>query len=61
MDINTLRSVSTVMSFFIFIGLIWWAFRPANAAQFQEASMLPFALDEMPVGDTQTSAEGQQR
>jgi len=46
MDINTLRSIATVICFALFLGIIWWAYRGKNRAAFDEAAMLPFALDE---------------
>ena len=30
---NELRSVVTVISFFTFIGIIWWAWRPGSKQQ----------------------------
>lgn len=44
-DINTLRSLATVVSFITFIGIIAWAFSRRNAADFEEAANLPFEQD----------------
>jgi cytochrome c oxidase cbb3-type subunit IV len=44
-DINTLRSVATVVSFITFIGILVWAYSRRNAADFEEASKLPFEQD----------------
>lgn len=44
-DINTLRSIATVLSFITFIGILVWAYSRRNAADFEEASMLPFEQD----------------
>ncbi len=41
-DINTLRSIATVVSFITFIGILVWAYSRRNAADFEEASKLPF-------------------
>lgn len=42
MDINTLRSVATVVSFVTFIGIVWWAWSNRRSADFTEAANLPF-------------------
>jgi cytochrome c oxidase cbb3-type subunit IV len=44
-EINTLRSVATVVSFITFIGILVWAYSRRNAADFEEASKLPFEQD----------------
>lgn len=44
-DINTLRSIATVVSFITFIGILVWAYSRRNAADFEEASKLPFEQD----------------
>jgi cytochrome c oxidase cbb3-type subunit IV len=44
-DINTLRSIATVVSFITFIGILLWAYSRRNAADFEEASKLPFEQD----------------
>ncbi len=61
MDINTLRSIATVVCLAIFLGVVWWAFRSSNAERFREASMLPFALDEDAVDESGASRTGQER
>jgi cytochrome c oxidase cbb3-type subunit 4 len=43
MDINDLRSISTVISLFTFVGIIWWAYARGNKGRFDEAANLPFA------------------
>jgi len=45
LDINTLRSLATVVSFVTFIGIIVWAYSRRNAADFEEAANLPFEQD----------------
>ncbi|HCY15129.1 MAG: CcoQ/FixQ family Cbb3-type cytochrome c oxidase assembly chaperone [Pseudomonadota bacterium] len=42
MDVNTLRSIATVASFITFIGIVLWAWSKRNAADFEQAAMLPF-------------------
>jgi cytochrome c oxidase cbb3-type subunit 4 len=44
-DINTLRSLVTVVSLVSFIGLIVWVFSRKNSAAFEEAANLPFEQD----------------
>jgi cytochrome c oxidase cbb3-type subunit IV len=44
-DINTLRSVVTVISLLTFIGIVWWAWSKRRSADFQEAANLPFEQD----------------
>jgi len=45
LDINTLRSLATVVSFITFIGIIVWAYSRRNAADFEKAANLPFEQD----------------
>ncbi len=45
LDINTLRSVVTVVSFVTFIGIMMWAYSRRNAADFETAANLPFDQD----------------
>jgi cytochrome c oxidase cbb3-type subunit 4 len=45
MDINTLRIVTTVISFVAFVGIIGWALDRRKTRQFEEAAMLPLKDD----------------
>jgi len=45
LDINTLRSLATVVSFLTFIGIVGWAYSRRNAADFETAANLPFEQD----------------
>ena len=45
MDINTLRSIVTVVTFIVFIGIVVWAWSSRNATSFDEAAQLPFKQD----------------
>ena len=47
MDINTLRTVITVIAFAVFIGIIIWAWSSRNKARFESAANLPFADEEL--------------
>ncbi len=44
-DVNTLRSLVTVVSFLTFIGIIAWAYSRKNSADFEQAANLPFEQD----------------
>lgn len=44
-DINTLRSLATVVSFVVFIGIVLWAWSKRRAADFSDAAKLPFEQD----------------
>ncbi len=46
MDINTLRSIITVVAFVAFIGIVLWAYSARSKAAFERAAMLPFDEDE---------------
>lgn len=45
MDVNILRSVVTVVSFIVFIGIVAWAWSRRNAVRFEEAAQTPFLQD----------------
>jgi cytochrome c oxidase cbb3-type subunit 4 len=45
MDIDTLRIISTVASFAVFIGILVWVWRHRKTGEFSEAAMLPFKDD----------------
>ena len=45
MDINTLRSIATVVGLITFIGILAWAYSRKNRADFDEAAKLPFGQD----------------
>lgn len=42
MDINDLRSISTLLLFVSFLVIVAWAWSARNRASFDEASSLPF-------------------
>jgi cytochrome c oxidase cbb3-type subunit 4 len=44
-DINTLRSLATVVSFVVFIGIMVWAWSKRRSDDFAEAANLPFEQD----------------
>lgn len=59
MDLNTLRSLVTLISFLVFIGIVLWAMSGSNRERFREASMLPFADDELAaaIGDQHVTSK----
>jgi cytochrome c oxidase cbb3-type subunit 4 len=46
MDINDMRSAVTVVSFLVFIGIIWWAYSDRRQASYDEAARIPLDDDE---------------
>ncbi|MEK7435541.1 MAG: cbb3-type cytochrome c oxidase subunit 3 [Pseudomonadota bacterium] len=50
MDINTLRSIVTVLAFAAFIGIVLWAYSDRSKAGFDQAARLPFEEDEDGIG-----------
>lgn len=45
LDLNTLRSAVTLLSFIAFAGIVYWACDGKNLPRFNEAANLPFADD----------------
>ena len=58
MDINLLRSIVTVATFLVFIGIVVWAWSSRNAKGFDEAAKLPFKQDDLPA---QKTGQGRQK
>jgi cytochrome c oxidase cbb3-type subunit 4 len=46
MDVNTLRSVVTVATFVLFLGIVVWTLSKRRTADFEEAANLPFGQDD---------------
>ncbi len=44
-DINILRGIVTLVSFAVFIGIVWWAWSKRRSEDFSEAANLPFQQD----------------
>jgi cytochrome c oxidase cbb3-type subunit IV len=42
MDVNDFRSIVTVLSLVVFLGIVVWAWSKRNKASFDEAAQLPF-------------------
>ncbi|RRS01005.1 cbb3-type cytochrome c oxidase subunit 3 [Aquabacterium soli] len=45
MELGTLRSLVTVISMAVFVGIVWWAYSRRNKADFDEAARLPLSDD----------------
>ncbi len=45
MDVITLRSIFTVACLCVFVGIVVWAYRRGNKAQFEEAARLSLKDD----------------
>lgn len=56
MDINTIRSLITVLSLAAFLGIVFWAWSPKRKPAFDEAANLPFADDDVPARQPDTGA-----
>jgi cbb3-type cytochrome oxidase subunit 3 len=41
MDVTLLREAVTVVSFAVFMGIVWYAARPGNRTYFDRAAQLP--------------------
>jgi cytochrome c oxidase cbb3-type subunit 4 len=54
-DLNLWRSVVTVASLVLFLGLVFWTWSRHRAAVFDEAAQLPFAADDVPAPATTPS------
>ena len=46
MDVNTLRSAVTVITFILFIGIVMWSLSKRRNAEFEEPAKLPFGQDD---------------
>lgn len=45
MDAGLFGSITTVLFFVLFIGIVWWAFHRENKEKFEDAAKLPFQED----------------
>lgn len=60
MDINDLRSLTTVLMLAIFVGIVWWAYSAKSKAAFEEAGRLPLDDDELDVVQREQRGAGHQ-
>ncbi|MCX7171298.1 MAG: CcoQ/FixQ family Cbb3-type cytochrome c oxidase assembly chaperone [Proteobacteria bacterium] len=56
MDINDLRALFTVVTFAVFIAIVWWAYSGKRKQAFEEAALLPITDDE-PVETAKPTAD----
>jgi len=52
MDTNDLRALFTMVTFVMFICILWWAFSGKRKQAFDEAALLPFTDEEPEAGNT---------
>lgn len=57
MDLTTLRSAVTLLSFLVFAGIVYWAWRAQNKVRFDEAANLPFLDDDTEVPQSSANLE----
>ena len=50
MDLNDLRSVVTLVSFLVFLGIVAWAWSARRRSAFEAAAQLPFAEEACDLG-----------
>ena len=46
MDINTLRTLMTLLAFSAFLGVVWWAYGPSRRERFESDALLVFDEDD---------------
>ncbi len=57
MDINDLRAGFTVLTFVLFVGIVWWAYSDRRKAVYDEAARIPLD-DDLPLAMTQVPGTG---
>jgi cytochrome c oxidase cbb3-type subunit 4 len=50
LDLNTWRSIITLVSLCLFVGLMVWTWNRRQKEAFDEAAQLPFLDDDLPSG-----------
>jgi cytochrome c oxidase cbb3-type subunit 4 len=45
MELGALRSLVTLLSLVLFVGIVWWAYARRNKSRFDEAARLPLSDD----------------
>ncbi len=51
MDIDTFRSIFTLISFLTFVAIVLWAYSDRSRAGFERAAQLPFEEEEQSIGN----------
>jgi len=59
MDLNDIRSATTLISFVLFVLLVRWAWQAHRRSAFDEAAQLPFADEAAEHTHTSRNPEGQ--
>lgn len=57
MDINDLRAGVTVLTFVLFIGIVWWAYSDRRKTAYDEAARIPLD-DDLPLPTSQIAGTG---
>ena len=57
MDLTTLRSAVTLLSFLVFAGIVFWAWSSKNKVRFDEAANLPFLDDDTEVPQSSKNSD----
>lgn len=60
MDINDLRSITTVLMLAMFAGIVWWAYSAKSKAAFEEAGRLPLDDDDSEIIQREQRGAGHQ-
>ena len=45
LNVNDLRSIMTVLTFLVFVGIVWWAYSGHRKTVYEEAARLPLDDD----------------
>ena len=61
MGIDDLRIVTTVLLFFLFMGIVWWAFGKGRKQYFDDAAAIPFGEKDEPGGVAEATALAEKR
>ncbi|MDO8347759.1 MAG: cbb3-type cytochrome c oxidase subunit 3 [Rugosibacter sp.] len=61
MELNDLRSVFTVLSVVLFVGIVWWAYSDRRKKAYEEAARLPLDDDSPFVPPVPQVKENQER
>jgi len=61
MDINDLRSITTVVLMLVFVGIVWWAYGKGRKSYFDEAAAIPFTEEDEPGVAAKPAAQAEKR
>ena len=60
MDVNALRSITTMLMFVVFLGIVIWAWSSRRRREFAEAAQVPF-LDSEPAAALRGDKAGEKQ